>query len=432
VTFAGLDGLRSQIYNGDWNNVAPRVGLAWKPFNLQKTVVRAGFGIFYGPPLEGSNNTSAGFETTGNFSSPDNGLTAPFLLRNGFPGGASAAQPGPGYGAVPVGSPVIFAPTYVQQDRQLGYTEQWNFDVQQQLGWDTVLDLAYLGSAGHRLPGPDTSINQVPVALMAAGNTQVRRPFPQFGNVSVVAPMWGNSNYQALNIKVEKRFSHGLNFLASYTFSKFIDDVPSSFEVGSESGGIQNIYDRRAEKALSGNNVPNRFVVSSTYELPVGKGKEWLKSGVPAAMFGGWSLAMIGVLQQGAPMQLNTQTNTTNAFTPGAQRVNALSNPNLPADQRSITRWFDTTAVAAPPALTFGNSSRSLVTAPGLIDWSLSALKNIRFHERYAIQFRAEALNFLNHPNFMAPGNALGSSNFGVISAARDPRIWQLGLRFDF
>jgi hypothetical protein len=250
--------------------------------------------------------------------------------------------------------------------------------------------------------------------------------------------MWGNSNYQALNVKIEKRFSHGLNFLASYTHSKFIDDVPSSFDLGSQSGGtqsvfnIQNIYDRRAEKALSGNNVPNRFVVSSTYELPVGKGKEWLKSGAPAAVLGGWSLAMIGVLQQGAPMQLDVQTNSTNAFTPGPQRVNVLHDPNLPADQRSVAHWFDTTAVAAPAAFTFGNSSRSLVTAPGLLDWSLSALKNIRFHERYTVQFRAEALNFLNHANFNPPGNSLGASNFGVISAAKDPRIMQLGLRLDF
>ena len=99
-------------------------------------------------------------------------------------------------------------------------------------------------------------------------------------------------------------------------------------------------------------------MVSSTYELPVGKNKEWLKTGVPAAMFGGWSLAMIGVLQQGSPIQLNTQTNTTNAFTPGAQRVNVLRDPNLPADQRSLSRWFDTSAVAAPSAKIAQNGCR--------------------------------------------------------------------------
>src|SRR5205814_4302450 len=119
--------------------------------------------------------------------------------------------------------------------------------------------------------------------------------------------------------KAEKRFSHGLNFLANYTFSKFIDDVPGSFELGAVSGGIQNFYNRKAERSLAGNDVRNRFVVSSVYDLPFGKG-----------ILGGWSLGFIGILQQGSPVQLVTQTNTTNAFTPGAQRVNLLRNPSLP------------------------------------------------------------------------------------------------------
>jgi len=431
VTFAGLNGLGEKIYDGDYNNFAPRVGLAWKPFGRQNTVIRSGFGLFYGVPLEGSNNTSAGFETSGSFTTPDNGITPPFLLRNGFPTGARTELT-PGYGAVPVGSPVIFAPTFIESTRQLGYTEQWNFDIQQEVGWQTFFEVSYLGSAGHRLPGPNTSINQVPVALMGAGNAQARRPFPQFGNVSLIAPMWGNSSYHALNLKIEKRFAQGLNFVANYTFSKFIDDVPAAQEVGAESGGVQDFYNRRAERALSGNDIRHRLSVSSVYELPVGKGKRWLASGAPAYVLGGWSLAMIGLAQAGATLQLNTQTNTTNAFAPGQQRVNVLRDPNLPADQRSLTHWFDTTAVAAPPSFTFGNSSRSLVKAAGLVNFSISALKSVRFLERYTIQFRAEALNFMNHPNFDTPGNSLGAATFGVISVAHDPRIMQLGLRLDF
>jgi hypothetical protein len=421
VTFAGLDGLGVHVYNGDYDNFAPRVGLAWKPFG-ERTVIRGGVGMFYGIPQPGSNNTSAGFEVSGSFSTPDNGITPPFLLRNGFPGGASQAQLGPAYGAVPVGSAVKFAPQFIESPRELGYTEQWNFGIQRDLGWDSVLEVSYLGNEGHRLNGPDTSINQVPVSKMGAGNTQVLRPFPQFNNVTLVAPMWGNSNYQALNIKAEKRFSHGLNFQANYTYAKFIDDVAGSFELGSIPGGIQNFYDRKAEKSLSGNDVRNRLVMNSAYDLPLGKGK----------MLGGWSLGFIGVLQQGGPVGLTTQTNGTNAFTPGAQRVNVLRNPSLPAGDRSVTRWFDTTAVAAPPAFTFGNAGRALLTGPGIIDFSVSLLKNIRWHERYNVQFRVEALNFANHSNFNNPGTALGSAGFGVISAARDPRILQLGLRAEF
>jgi hypothetical protein len=430
VTFAGLNGLGTQIYDGDYNNFEPRIGLAWKVGT--RTVIRAGAGIFFGPPQPGSNNTSAGFETSGSFSTPDNGITPPFLLRNGFPGGAARAQLGPEFGAVPVGSAVVFAPTFIESPRALGYTEQWNFGIQRELGWDAVLELSYLGNGGHRLNGPDTSINQVPISLMGSGNAQIRRPFPQFGNVSLVAPMWGNSSYHALNIKAEKRFSHGLNFTANYTFSKFIDDVAPSFQVGSEPGNLQNFYDRRSEKSLSANDVRNRFVVSSVYELPVGKNKRWALSGVPAAVLGGWSFGLIGILQQGGPDGLTVQTNGTNSFNPGPLRPNVLRDPSLGPGERSISRWFDTTAVAAPAPFTFGNAGRALLTGPGLIDVSLSLLKNIRWKERYNVQFRAEALNLPNHPNFNDPGTALGSAGFGVISAAKDPRIMQLGLRIEF
>ncbi len=437
VTFAGLNGLGQHVYNGDWNNFGPRVGLAWKPFDLKKTVIRSGFGVFYGPPLEGSNNTSAGFESTGSFSSPDNGITPPFLLRSGFPGGASQSSLGPGYGAVPVGSAVIFSPTFLEQNRQLGYTEQWNFTIQQDVGFDTLIEAAYMGVAGHRLPGPDTNMNQVPPALMGPGNAQVRRPFPQFGNVNIVAPMWGNSNYQSFNLKVEKRFSHGLNLLANYTWAKFIDDVPASFEAGASTGAgtsneMQNFYNRQAEKALSGNDIPHRFVLSSTYEFPIGKGKRWLSSGIGSSLIGGWTLGFITLLQHGAPEGLVTQTNTTNAFTPGPQRVNVLRDPNLPSGQQTVAEWFDVNAVVAPAAYTFGSAPRSLVWTPGLIDVSASLLKNFKIRERFNFQFRAESLNVLNHANFMPPGNALGAATFGVISAARDGRIMQLGLRMDF
>ncbi len=421
VTFAGMGGLGSHVYAGDYNNFAPRVGLAWKPLG-ERTVIRTGFGIFYGIPQPGSNNTSAGFEVSGSFSTPDNGSTAPFLLRNGFPGGAAQAQLGPAYGAVPAGSAVKFAPQFIESPRRLGYTEQWNFGIQHDLGWDTVIEVSYLGNEGHRLNGPDTSINQVPVSKMGPGNTQVLRPFPQFSNVTLAAPMWGNSNYQALNIKVEKRFSHGLNFQANYTYAKFIDDVAGSFEGGAGSGGIQNLYNRRAEKARSGNDIRNRFVADSSYDLPLGKG----------AALGGWSVALIGILQQGGPVGLTMQTNGTNAFTPGAQRVNVLRDPSLGAGDRSVTRWFDTAAVAAPAPFTFGNAGRALLTGPGLINFSASLLKNIRWHERYNVQFRVEALNFANHPNFGNPGTAFGSAAFGVISTAKDPRIMQLGLRAEF
>jgi hypothetical protein len=430
VTFAGLDGMGVHVYAGDWNNIGPRVGLAWKPFG-QRTVIRSGYGIFYGVPLPGSNTAAAGFQTSGTFQSPDNGITPPFLLRNGFPD-TSRAELGPGFGSVRVGQAATFSPEFIEYNRTIGYTQQWNFGIQREIGWNTLVDTSYVASVGHKLNGPNTSINQVPVALMAAGNAQARRPFPQFANVTTLNPMWGNSSYHSLNVKVEKRFSRGLNFLANYTFSKFIDDVNAAQEIGQVGGGIQNLYDRKAEKALSGNDARNRFVISSVYELPVGKGRKWLNHGFASMVLGGWNVGAIGLLQAGSPYGLVMQTNNTNAFNPGSQRVNVLRDPALPASQRSVSRYFDTTAVAAPAPYTFGNGGRAMLTGPGIRNLDMSLLKNHRFREGGNVQFRLESLNILNHANFEEPGRALGSAGFGVISAARDPRILQLGLRLEF
>ncbi|MBI3696041.1 MAG: hypothetical protein HY238_14520, partial [Acidobacteria bacterium] len=430
VTFANRDGYSRSLYNGDYNNFMPRFGFAWRPFGFSRTVVRGGYGIFFGPPLPGSNNTSAGFETSGSFTSPDNGITPAFLLRNGFPD-TSRPQLGPGFGAVRVGEAVRFSPEFLDPNRRIGYSQQWNFVVQHELGWLTVVELSYVGNAGHKLPGPSANINQVPPALMGPGNAQIRRPFPQFGNVSTVTPFWGNSSYHGVNAKIEKRFSGGLNFLFNYTFSKFIDDVTSSQELGVVGGGIQNIYDRRSEKSLSGNDVRNRFVFSSVYELPWGKGRRWLTSGPAAFLLGGWGLGAILTLQDGSPDGLVTQTNTTNAFN-GVQRVNILRDPSLPKSERTIERYFDTTAVVAPAQFTFGNAGRAILTGPGLANLDLSLLKNHNFAERYNLQFRLESFNAFNRVNLEDPGRALGAASFGVISDSRNARNLQLGLKLSF
>ncbi|MCL5745230.1 MAG: carboxypeptidase regulatory-like domain-containing protein [Acidobacteria bacterium] len=431
VTFAGLNGMGSQVYNGDYNNIGPRIGLAWKPFGGLKTVVRSGYGIFFGPPLPGSNTAAAGFQTSGSFTTPDNGITAPFYLRDGLPATAARQQLGPDFGAVAPGAAARFAPEFIPVDHPLSYSQQWNFGIQHELGWHTMADISYVASVGHKLDGPDQNINQVRPELMGPGNAQSRRPFPQFANVVMISPMWGNSSYHSLNIKLEKRFSNGLNFLANYTYSKFIDDVPSNQEVGSVSGAMQSYYNRHAEKSLSGNDIRNRFVWSSVYEVPFGTGRRWLSKGISSKLLGGWNLGMVAVLQQGAPVEMTVQNNSANAFS-GAQRVNVLRDPSLPVGERTLTRWFDTSAVAAPAPYTFGNAGRALVTGPGLANINVSLLKNHRLKERYNLQVRLEAFNVINRANFEDPGGSLGSSNFGVISAAKDARIVQLGMKLEF
>lgn len=431
VTFAGLNGLGSKVYRGDYNNFAPRFGLAWKPFAQRRLLVRSGYGIYFGPPIPGSNTASAGFETSGDFSSPDNGITAPFVLRNGFPPTVPLVL-NAGFGAVVPGAAVRLAPTFIGLDRALGYSQQWNFSLQQELKGNIVVEAAYLANVGHKLPAPNTNINQVRPELLGPGNAQLRRPFPQFGNVTLLSPMWGNSSYHGLNLKVEKRFSQGLNFLANYTWSKFIDDVNADFEVGALPAGYQDFYNRGADRSLSGNDVRHRLSLSSVYELPWGRGRRFLQKGILSQVAGGWNLGGILIAQGGSPFGLVTQTNTSNAFNPGPQRVNVLRDPTLPESERTVARWFDTTAVAAPALYTFGNSSRGLLTGPGLFSVDLSLLKNFRFKESGNVQFRFESLNVANHTNFQAPGRSLGSPTFGAISAALPARVNQLGLKVEF
>ncbi len=431
ITFAGRDGVGRTVYDGDYNNVGPRVGLAWKPTSDQKLVIRAGYGVFYGVPLPGSNNMAAGFSDQGDFTTPDNGITPPFLLRDGVPS-AEREELGPGFGAVPVGEGARFSPQFIDQDRELGYSQMWNLSIQREIGWRTMLEVSYAGNVGHKLPALDISINQVRPELMGPGNAQARRPFPQFNNVVTVRRMWGNSSYHGLNIKLEKRFSDGLNFLANYTWAKFIDDVPAQFEAGQTRDSTQNLYDRAAEKALSGNDVRHRFVWSSVYELPWGSGRKYLNQGPLGKIAGGWNLGLIVTLQAGSPISLVTQVNGTNAFTPGPQRVDVLRDPALPESQRTVDRYFDTEAVAAPAQFTFGNAGRSILTGPGLTNFDISLLKNHPIGERFNVQFRAEAFNAFNHVNFNEPGRAFGASNFGVVNSARAGRIMQLGLKLSF
>jgi hypothetical protein len=158
-----------------------------------------------------------------------------------------------------------------------------------------------------------------------------------------------------------------------------------------------------------------------------------LQNGPIAMALGGWNFGTIITLQKGSPMALTTQNNGLGAaFTPGPQRVNVLSDPTLPKDERTVERYFDTTAVAAPGALTFGNSSRALLNGPGFANFDVSLLKNHRWGESYNVQFRFEAFNFFNTAQFNEPGRALGAPDFGVISSAANPRSLQFGLKFEF
>jgi hypothetical protein len=251
------------------------------------------------------------------------------------------------------------------------------------------------------------------------------------------APGWGNSTYNALNVKVEKRFSKGVNYLGTYTWSKSLEDVlPGSELAGSSAGGQQSYYARHLDKGLSGNDVRHRLTNSFVYELPVGKNKPLgIRNPVLNVIAGGWSLGMISEIRSGLPYSVYEQTNRLNAFSAG-QRSNIISDPRLPTDRPRallVRQWFDVSAYAFPGNGGLGNASRSPGIGPGFINFDTSLLKDFRFSEQRYIQFRSQFYNLFNRANFSNPNGSRGNPAFGQISGVvNDGRFIQLSLRFVF
>jgi hypothetical protein len=303
---------------------------------------------------------------------------------------------------------------------------QYNLGVQHELRENLLVEVGYIGNVSHHLTANDLSLNQVPPQLMTSGNAQLVRPFPQFSNVTWINPSIGNSTYHAGYVRLEKRLSHSLAFLAHYTFSKFLDDVEASQEFGS-TGSYMDAYNRRLDKGLSGSDVPQRLVVSALYQVPK------LKTGrALSAALSGWKLGVLETAESGPTFTVITTANTTNAFPAGSLRPNLLYNSALSADQRTITRWFDTSAYVNPAPLTFGNAPRGGLRAAPIVTTDATIEKSFAITERWKFDLRGELYNLLNHAIFNVPGFTLGAADFGVVSSARSPRTVQMALRLSF
>ncbi len=435
VRFAGVDGWPSSPYRTDLNNVAPRFGFAWRPFGRTTTVVRGGAGLFYAHPFDhgAPSSASLGFERSATVASPDNGLTAPFFLKDGVPPlSATTGTRDAGFGAVQPGRPTTTAVTFFERDRKTGYAQQFNLGLQEELPGRVVLEVAYVGNLSRKLPGPNLSINQIAPDRLRPGVTQRDRPFPQFTNVSIVLPAIGRSDYHAGTARLEKRFSHGFNFLATYTYSKFQSDTDEGAAGVGDVGVYSDFYNRAADYGPSANDIRHRLTVSSVYELPIGPGKRLLDSHWSGHVLGGWTVGVLAALQSGPPFSVVTQTNTTNSFSAGALRANLVGDPVLASNARTLTRWFNTDAFEQPAPYTFGNSGRGILRGDGVVNFDMSIAKNVSLGAARFLQVRVELFNAFNHPNFGLPGHTLGAPAFGVVSDASGGRTVQLGLRAVF
>jgi len=436
VKFLGVNGYPTSAYAAHWRNFGPRAGFAWKLRGSQKTVIRGGAGIFFAHPFDAGvpNANALGFSVSASLATPDQGITAPFYLRNGVPVTPAIPVLNDGFGAVPVGQPTTTSVTFFDPHRGIGYSQQFNLGVQRQLWGAMMVEVSVLGNLSRKLANANLSLNQIPPQILSPQHSfQKDRPFPQFTGVAIQNPTLGVSNYYAGMLRVEKRYAHGLSFGANYTWSKYLGNVNmSGASEGNDAGTYSNYYNRRADYGPTANDIAHRLNFHWVYELPFGPGKRWLAANPVWHLAGGWSLGSVATFQTGAPNTITTQTNNCNCFSAGAQRPDVLSNPDLPSDKRTLKAWFNTAAFAQPAAYTFGNAGIGIVRGPGLINIDLSVLRNFRVTERVRAELRGEFFNALNHTNFGNPGATFGASNFGVISSAGPARQIEVGARILF
>jgi hypothetical protein len=436
VKFIGTNGYRKTPYDGDYNNFGPRFGIAWKPFGMEHTVLRAGFGVFFAHPFDRAvaNAATLGFESSSNVVIQDNVVGIPYTLSNGLPLPDLKRPPlDDSFGAVPAGRNATQTVTYFETNRRSGYSLQPSFRFQHQLPSQMVVEWGYIGNLSRKLAGANINMNQIRPEILGPGATFRNRPFPQFSGVTLIAPGFGVASYHAGIVRLEKRFSRGFNILSTYTWSKTMDNIDSgSAAFGDEGASYSNFYNRRADWGPSTIDIRQRFTLSSVYQLPFGRGKAFLKRGWGSRLGGGWSIGNVFTSQSGGPITVTTLTNTTQAFSSGALRAHVIAEPNLPSSERTLQRWFNTAAFAQPAQYEFGNQGVGLVRSRGLITWNLSLSRSFRFGEQRRLQFRAESFNLPNHPNFFPPNQVFEGPGFGIIDTARPGRQIQLGLRLDF
>ncbi len=414
------------LVSTDGNNFAPRLGIVYRL--KEKTVVRTGYGIFYGNT--NWKNVLATFppffyRATVQTDRVQNTLQ----LSKGLASDLISPQNARNIGFGPI-----------DMDLPMAYTQQWNFAIQHELPSQTLFEVGYVGSVSNRL----SRAYDINVPLPGPGAVNGRRPIRSLvvpPDDITIGPIAGlnyfertaNANYHAVQTRLEKRLTHGLSMLSSYTWSKNISDGRGAGGVGGTSSlTAQNPHLLSAERALSDEHFAHRFVASPIYQLPIGRGKRFLTDSPSAvnALLGGWTLASIVTLSSGGRANLSVRGNPANTGT--ANRPNWLSEWRLGSGTRSLDRWFDTEAFERNAPYTYGNAARNLIEAPGLVNLDLAIYKAFSIQEGLTVQFRAEAFNVSNTPAFARPNTQVGNRNFGQIAGAGRPRNLQFGLKIIF
>ncbi len=402
-------------------NFGPRFGFAYQV--AQSTVVRGGFGLFYNPT--GSEGNSLRLFRQLPFGSTISISPGDIFVGQRVQDGFAPVQPvNLALANSPFGAMFAVDPSF-----RPSYAEQFNFTVEHEIAPAAlVIKTAVIGNLGRHLYNTWNANQAVPGAT--ALNS--RRPYfpinPNLSDVSYFATN-GLSEYYAFQLTVNKRLSKGVSMLLGYTWSHAIDDVPLEFGGGAAGPQPQDPRNISAERGNSIIDMRHRLTIGYVWELPFGKGKTFLnRGGVLNALIGGWQTNGILAVQTGLPFTPVLQTSTTNTGT--GSRPNVLGAPSYP---QTLQHWFDTSNFSTPAQYTYGNAGRDILFGPGRVNWDMSLFKSFVIREETRFEFRAEAFNIFNHPQFGLPNPNIGNPQAGSItSTVGNPRQLQGSLRFQF
>jgi hypothetical protein len=447
------------LYDTTYNNFAPRASLVYRA--TSKLVLRTGFGIFFIPNYPLWSFPGNGFSQTTPYVGSVNGITPTNLLSNPFPSGLltpSGSSLGP---LTNVGLSI----NAVGRTRSSPYVPQWTFGLQYAITQNDSLEISYVGNHGLKLPFANWQRNQLAPQYLSLGNQllapvanpffgaikssscglsaktvplgQLLRPYPEYCNVNELQPLGAQSWYHGMTVEYNHRFSHSLQVLASYTWSKYLDNSQGEQQwVSGSASSVRNWYNLAAEKSVDANDVPHSAVMSFIAELPFGKGKAMGANWGPVtnAVLGGWQASSVITMKAGLPLGIDAQTNNTGSFG-GGQRPNIVGDPGArPRNVDPVREWFNVAAFAQPAAFTFGNAPRFLSNprGPGLNNWDIGISKMFQPVERLKIQFRSEFFNAFNHANFYLPNTTFGDPGFGSLNQTLPARDIQFAIKLLF
>lgn len=422
---------RAGVY-ADTNNLAPRVGFAYRVPSVKDMTIRGSFGMFYsqdqGLGITSRLSTNPPYNNFGAISQTSDQLnvTSAFQLTPT----QNIPRPAPTNPATfTLAQSYTGSVTSWVKHMQYGYVQQWSLSAQKQLPWQVLTEINYVGNHGVHMLGR-SNLNQPRV--LNSTSVASRRPLlatTASANVNQIGD-WNATQYQGISARVEKRFSKGIQFRNSITYGRAFNLVSQALDVTDNVNAgdtLQNPYDHDSNWGPADFDIPFRYVLSGTFTLPT----RILNNGLASTVIGGWGVAPVYVWQSGAPITPSTSADLANSG--ATNRPNFVCDPNSGAPH-TVQQWFNTSCYAPQAQFTYGNARKNGIRTPGQNNLNLSVQRNfgIPHWEAANLNFRVEAFNVPNHTQYNAPNVTLGSSAYGTISSAQPMRTMQVAARFTF